>query len=79
MQKLDREQMILMQLADMLIEVFAAESSILRVQKMASVRGEEAVSLYADMVQTYVASKKLLATAVELPFLPSLMPLILKP
>lgn len=55
MQKLDREQMILMEVADMLIEVFAAESSILRVQKMAAVRGEEAVALYADMTRTYVS------------------------
>tara|TARA_B100001093_G_C26809405_1_gene1006922 strand:+ start:259 stop:2070 length:1812 start_codon:yes stop_codon:yes gene_type:complete len=55
MQKLDREQMILMELADMLIEVFAAESAILRVQKMAAVQGEEAVSLYTDMTRTYVS------------------------
>jgi hypothetical protein len=39
MQKLDREQMILMEIADMLIEVFAAESSILRTQKMAMLKG----------------------------------------
>ena len=55
MQKLDREQMILMELADMLIEVFAAESAILRVQKMAAVQGEEAVSLYTAMTKTYVS------------------------
>lgn len=54
-QKLDREQMILMEVADMLIEVFAAESSILRVQKLAAVRGEEAVSLLTDMTKTYVS------------------------
>lgn len=55
MQKLDKEQMILMELADMLIEVFAAESAILRVQKMAAVQGEEAVSLCTDMTRTYVS------------------------
>jgi alkylation response protein AidB-like acyl-CoA dehydrogenase len=55
MAKLDKEQMILMEIADMLIEVFAAESCILRVQKMASVKGEEAVSLYADMTRTFVS------------------------
>lgn len=55
MQKLDREQMIIMELADMLIEVFAAESSILRTQKMAAAQGEEAVSLYKDMTQTLVS------------------------
>lgn len=55
MQKLDREQMILMELADMLIYVFAAESAILRTQKLADLRGEDAVSLYADMARTYVS------------------------
>ncbi|MGB1315889.1 MAG: acyl-CoA dehydrogenase family protein [Chitinophagales bacterium] len=55
MAKLDREQMIIMELADMLIEVFAAESSILRTQKMAANQGEEAVSLYKDMTQTLVS------------------------
>ncbi|MFT4969234.1 MAG: alkylation response protein AidB-like acyl-CoA dehydrogenase [Chitinophagales bacterium] len=55
MTKLDREQMILMELADMLIEVFAAESCILRTQKMAAVKGEEAVSLYTDMTRTFVS------------------------
>ncbi len=55
MTKLDREQMILMELADMLIEVFAAESCILRTQKMAAIKGEEAVSLYTDMTRTFVS------------------------
>ncbi|MCB0509231.1 MAG: acyl-CoA dehydrogenase family protein [Bacteroidetes bacterium] len=55
MQKLDREQMILMEIADMLIEVFAAESSVLRTQKMAALKGEEAVSLYTDMTKTLVS------------------------
>lgn len=55
MQKLDREQMILMEVADMLIETFVAESTLLRVQKMASMQGEEAVSLQADMARTLVS------------------------
>ena len=55
MQKLDREQMILMEVADMLIETFVAESTILRVQKLASMKGEEAVSLHADMARTLVS------------------------
>lgn len=55
MQKLDREQMILMEVADMLIEVFVAESTVLRVQKMAAVKGEEAVSLQTDMAKILVS------------------------
>lgn len=55
MQKLDREQMILMEVADMLIQVFAAESAILRTQKLADLRGEEAVALHADATRTYVS------------------------
>lgn len=55
MQKLDREQMILMEIADMLIETFVAESTILRVQKLAGMKGEEAVSLHADMARTLVS------------------------
>ena len=47
--KIQEEQEILMNLADMLMEVYVAESTLLRVEKMASTKGEEAVALYKDL------------------------------
>lgn len=53
--KLEKEQMVLMEIADMLIEVFAAESAILRTQKVAATKGEEAAAYFKDMAQTYLS------------------------
>ncbi|WP_341226578.1 acyl-CoA dehydrogenase family protein [uncultured Arcticibacterium sp.] len=50
MMKLSHEQEILMNVADMIIEVYAAESAILRVEKKMSTAGEDAVSLEKDMM-----------------------------
>ncbi len=49
MAKFQEEQEILINLADMLNEVFVAESAILRVEKLASLRGEAAVAIHKDM------------------------------
>lgn len=54
MMKIDTEQEILMNIADMAIETFVSESALLRVIKLAELRGEEAVSLQIDMVRTYL-------------------------
>lgn len=54
MQKLGDEQEILMNLADMLIEGYVAESTLLRVEKLASQRGEEALAIQIDMMQVYL-------------------------
>ncbi|WP_017731035.1 acyl-CoA dehydrogenase family protein [Nafulsella turpanensis] len=54
MQKLSHEQEILMNLADMLIEVYALESAILRTEKLAGMRGEEAVQPQIDMTRIYM-------------------------
>ena len=51
MQNLAKEQELLMNLADMLIQVYAAESAMLRVEKMAGMQGEEAVATHIDMVK----------------------------
>ena len=48
------KQEILMNIADMSIEVFHAESALLRVMKLANSKGDVAVSLQADIMKTYL-------------------------
>ncbi len=59
MMKLSEEQEIIMNIADMIIETYAAESIILRVEKRIGLLGEAANTLQKDMMQIY------LNTAVE--------------
>ncbi len=54
MQKLSGEQEILMNLADMLIEVYAAESAILRTEKLVDLRGEAACEQHINMSKLYM-------------------------
>lgn len=54
MQKLGEEQEILMNMADMLIEGYIAESCLLRVEKLVDQRGEEAVAPQIDMMRVYL-------------------------
>lgn len=54
MANLQNEQEILMNIADMVTEVFVAESALLRLIKMADKQGEAAVQLQADMVHCYL-------------------------
>jgi alkylation response protein AidB-like acyl-CoA dehydrogenase len=54
MQNLASEQEILMNLADMLIEGYVAESALLRTEKLAATRGEEAVSMQIDMTRIFL-------------------------
>jgi alkylation response protein AidB-like acyl-CoA dehydrogenase len=53
MMQLESEQEILMNLADMSIEVFHAESGLLRAMKAAS-KGDPRASVFADMAKTYL-------------------------
>lgn len=55
MQHLDKEQEVMMNLADMMIEVYNAESCLLRVAKMVSKQGEEESALYIDIAKTYLS------------------------
>ncbi|MFM7511151.1 MAG: acyl-CoA dehydrogenase family protein [Bacteroidota bacterium] len=54
MMKLEKEQEILMNLADMSIEVFHAESTLLRVMKLVEWKGEAAVSGQLNILRTYL-------------------------
>jgi alkylation response protein AidB-like acyl-CoA dehydrogenase len=54
MMKLDSEQEILMSIADMAIETFAAESALLRVMKQTDQKGEASCRFEIDMMQTYL-------------------------
>lgn len=52
--KLDQEQEVLMSLADMLIEVYVAESTLLRTEKLMNLYGEEGSTLYQNMAKLYL-------------------------
>lgn len=52
--KLNDEQEILMNIADMMTEVYAAESALLRVEKLINLKGEEAVAHQRDMALVYL-------------------------
>ncbi len=54
MMKLSHEQEILMNVADMIIEIYAAESALLRVEKLIGTQGEAAVALQKDMALIYL-------------------------
>ncbi|PZX62400.1 acyl-CoA dehydrogenase family protein [Hydrotalea sandarakina] len=54
MMQLEKEQELLMNIADMAIEVFHVESALLRLIKLAQQKGEEAVAVQAAMVRTYL-------------------------
>ena len=54
MMKIENEQEVLMNLADMAIQTFNAESVLLRVMKMTEQRGEAASRLYQDIMRTYL-------------------------
>ena len=54
MMKLEHEQEILMGIADMGIEIFNAESALLRAMKLHDLRGESATALQVDIARTYL-------------------------
>jgi alkylation response protein AidB-like acyl-CoA dehydrogenase len=54
MMELAKEQEILMNIADMLIEVYAAESTLLRVEKRVLLYGEESSNTQLDMMRVFI-------------------------
>ena len=54
MMKLSEEQEILMNMADMLIESYVAESAMLRVEKLIGLRGEKACEIHKEMAMIYL-------------------------
>ncbi|GAB2607180.1 acyl-CoA dehydrogenase family protein [Spirosoma areae] len=54
MMNLSNEQEILMNVADMAIEIYVAESVLLRVEKLIGIKGEEAVALQKQMALVYL-------------------------
>lgn len=54
MMKLSEEQEILMNVADMAIEIYAAESAVLRTEKLIGIKGEAACALQKDLAMCYL-------------------------
>ena len=54
MMELAKQQEILMNLADMLIDVYTAESALLRVEKLVGIKGEAESAVYLDMVRVFI-------------------------
>lgn len=56
MTTLGKEQEVIMNIADMVIETYVAESTLLRVEKMVGMRGEEACNVHLNMMRSYLNS-----------------------
>ena len=54
MQTLAKEQEVLMAISDIIIEIYVCESLQLRVEKLVSMRGEEACKEHLEMMRVYI-------------------------
>ncbi len=54
MQSLNDEQELLFNAANMIMDTYAVESVLLRVEKLVKMKGEEKVSVYKDMLDVYL-------------------------
>jgi alkylation response protein AidB-like acyl-CoA dehydrogenase len=54
MQQLSKEQEVLMNIADIIIDTYVAESMLLRVEKLVGTRGEVACAAQLDMVRVFI-------------------------
>lgn len=55
-EKIETEQEIMMNLADLMIEIYAAESAVLRTEKLVSLKGQEACKNQIAMTQVYLST-----------------------
>jgi alkylation response protein AidB-like acyl-CoA dehydrogenase len=55
MMELEEQQEILMNIADMAFDVFVAESTLMRTEKLIQLKGEEAVQTQIAMTKSYIA------------------------
>jgi alkylation response protein AidB-like acyl-CoA dehydrogenase len=56
MMQLEKEQEVLMSIADMIIMTYAAESALLRTEKIAQMKGIEAADIQLEMMRSYTFS-----------------------
>lgn len=54
MMQLAKEQEIIMNISDMITEIYTSESVLLRVEKLTGIRGAEAGGVYNDIMKTYI-------------------------
>lgn len=54
MMQLTKEQEIIMNISDMIIEIYTTEAVLLRVEKLTSMKGADSVSVYNDIMKTYI-------------------------
>ena len=54
MAKLDKEQEVIMNIADIAMDTFIAESALLRAQKLLQLKGSEASAIECDIVRTFI-------------------------
>ncbi len=52
--KLVEEQEILFNISDIIIQIYAAESTLLRIEKLESMKGEEYIKIYKDILDVFV-------------------------
>lgn len=54
MMQLAKEQEIIMNISDMIIEIYTTESVLLRVEKLSALKGSDSISVYNDIMKTYI-------------------------